>query len=62
MPQEVFKRKLTALFTAAVEYSRPMGDAKEATVRTLRAYREILTTHFQQHNGKLQDLQDRPFR
>lgn len=62
MPQEGFKRKLSAIFNAAVKSSRLMGDDEEATVRTLTAYREILTTHIQQHNGKLRDLQDRLFR
>ena len=56
MPQEGFKRKLTAILSAdAVGYSRLMGDDEEATVRTLTAYREVLTTLIQQHNGKVLD-------
>jgi adenylate cyclase len=56
MPQEGFKRKLTAILSADVEgYSRLMGDDEEATVRTLTAYREVLTTLIQQHNGKVLD-------
>jgi adenylate cyclase len=56
MPQEGFKRKLTAILSADVEgYSRLMGDDEEATVRTLKAYREVLTTLIQQHNGKVLD-------
>ena len=51
-----FKRKLTAILNAdAVEYSRLMSEDEEATVRTLTAYREILTTLIQQHNGKVLD-------
>ena len=56
MPQEGFKRKLTAILSADVEgYSRLMGEDEEATVRTLTAYREVLTTLIQQHNGKVLD-------
>ena len=56
MGQEGFKRKLTAILSADVEgYSRLMGDDEEATVRTLTAYREVLTTLIQQHNGKVLD-------
>jgi TolB-like protein/class 3 adenylate cyclase len=58
MVQEGFKRKLTAILSADVEgYSRLMGDDEEATVRTLKAYREVLTTLIQQHNGKVLDSQ-----
>ncbi|MHC4271870.1 MAG: tetratricopeptide repeat protein, partial [Planctomycetota bacterium] len=35
--------------------SRLMGDDEEATVRTLTAYREVLSTLIQQHNGKVLD-------
>jgi adenylate cyclase len=56
MVKEGFKRKLTAILSADVEgYSRLMGDDEEATVRTLTAYREVLTTLIQQHNGKVLD-------
>jgi adenylate cyclase len=56
MAEEGFKRKLTAILSADVEgYSRLMGDDEEATVRTLKAYREVLTTLIQQHNGKVLD-------
>jgi adenylate cyclase len=56
MADEGFKRKLTAILSAdAVEYSRLMGDDEEATVRTLTAYREVLTILIQQHNGKVLD-------
>ena len=51
-----FKRKLTAILSAdAVGYSRLMGEDEEATVRTLTAYREVLSTLIQQHNGKVLD-------
>jgi len=56
MAEEEFKRKLTAILSADVEgYSRLMGEDEEATVRTLTAYREVLTTLIQQHNGKVLD-------
>ena len=56
MADEGFKRKLTAILSADVEgYSRLMGDDEEATVRTLTAYREVITTLIQQHNGKVLD-------
>ena len=56
MAQEGFKRKLTAILSADVEgYSRLMGEDEEATVRTLTAYREVLSTLIQQHNGKVID-------
>jgi adenylate cyclase len=56
MAQEGFKRKLTAILSAdAVDYSRLMGENEEATVRTLMAYREVLSTLIQQHNGKVLD-------
>ena len=49
MAEEGFKRKLTAILSADVEgYSRLMGDDEEATVTTLTAYREVLTTLIQQ--------------
>jgi adenylate cyclase len=56
MAEEGFKRKLTAILSAdAVEYSRLMGEDEEATVRTITAYREVLTILIQQHNGKVLD-------
>src|SRR5210317_2244744 len=56
MAEEGFKRKLTAILSADVEgYSRLMGDDEEATVRTITAYREVLTTLIRQHNGKVLD-------
>ncbi len=56
MVQEGFKRKLTAILSAdAVEYSRLMGEDEEATVRTLTAYREVITTLIEQHSGRVVD-------
>ena len=54
MAEKGFKRKLTAILSADVEgYSRLMGEDEEATVRTLTAYREVMTTLIQQHKGKM---------
>jgi adenylate cyclase len=56
MAQEGFKRKLTAILSADVEgYSRLMGEDEEATVRTITAYREVMSTLIQQHSGKVVD-------
>ncbi|UCF92116.1 MAG: adenylate/guanylate cyclase domain-containing protein, partial [Desulfobacterales bacterium] len=56
MAEEGFKRKLTAILSAdAVDYSRLMGENEEATVRTLKAYREVLSTLIQQHSGQVLD-------
>ena len=56
MAQESFKRRLTAILSTDVEgYSRLMEEDEEATVRTLTAYREVMTTLIQQHNGNVLD-------
>ncbi len=56
MAEEGFKRKLAAILSADVEgYSRLMGNDEESTVRTLTAYREVMGTLIQQHNGKVLD-------
>ena len=56
MAEEGFKRKLSAILSAdVVGYSRLMGEDEEATVQTLTAYREVLSTLIQQHNGKVVD-------
>ena len=48
MAEEGFKRKLTAILSADVEgYSRLMGEDEEATVKTITAYREVMTTLIQ---------------
>ena len=56
MTTQDFKRKLTAILSADVKgYSRLMGEDEEATVRTITAYREVMTTLIQQHSGKVVD-------
>ena len=56
MVDEGFKRKLTAILSADVEgYSRLMGDDEEATVRTLKTFREIMASHIQQYGGRVVD-------
>lgn len=56
MDTKEFRRKLTAILSADVEgYSRLMGEDEEATVRTITAYREVMTTLIQQHSGKVVD-------
>ena len=56
MTQEGFKRKLVAILSADVEgYSRLMGDNEEATVRTLTAYRNVITNLTQQFRGRVVD-------
>jgi adenylate cyclase len=43
MAEESFKRKLTVIFSADVKgYSSLMGKDEDATVRTLKAYRELI--------------------
>jgi adenylate cyclase len=50
------ERKLAAIFSADVKgYSRLMGDNEEATIRTLTAYRQVMTTLIQQHRGRVVD-------
>src|SRR2546426_5327639 len=50
------KRKLAAIFSTDVQgYSRLMGEDEAATVRTITAYRELMTTLIQQHRGRVVD-------
>jgi adenylate cyclase len=50
------ERKLAAILSADVKsYSRLMGEDEEATIRTLTAYREVLTTLIPQHRGRVVD-------
>jgi hypothetical protein len=50
------ERKLTAILSADVKgYSRLMGDNEAATIRTLTAYREVMTTLIQRHRGRVVD-------
>ena len=56
MAQGGLKRKLAAILSAdAVAYSRLMGEDEEATVRTLTAYREVMSTLIRQYTGRVQD-------
>ncbi len=56
MTQEGFKRKLTAIFSADVAgYSRLMGEDEDATVRTLKVYRELIAGHIQEGRGRVVD-------
>jgi adenylate cyclase len=56
MTSEGFRRKLTAILSAdAVGYSRLMGEDEEATVRTVTAYREMMSTLIQKHQGRVVD-------
>jgi adenylate cyclase len=50
------ERKLAAIFsTDVVGYSRLMGDDEEATIRTLTAYRTIISSLIQHHHGRVVD-------
>jgi adenylate cyclase len=56
MPDQGFKRKLTAILSADVEgYSRLMDDNEAATVRTLTSYRIAITDLVQQFSGRVVD-------
>ncbi len=56
MPQEGFKRKLIAILSADVEgYSRLMGEDEDETIRTLIAYRELISTIIRNHRGRVVD-------
>jgi adenylate cyclase len=56
MATEGFKRKLTAILSADVKgYSRLMGEDDEATVRTITAYREVITKVVQKYRGRVVD-------
>jgi len=53
---EEVKRKLAAIFSADVkDYSRLMRDDETETVRTLNAYREVMTKLICQHHGRVVD-------
>jgi len=54
MTAEKFKRKLTAILSADVKgYSRLMGEDEEGTIRTLNAYKEVMTGFIQKHQGRV---------
>jgi adenylate cyclase len=53
---EEFKRKLTAILSADVKgYSRLMGEDEEATVRTITAHRNVITTVIEKYRGRVVD-------
>ena len=56
MAQKEFKRKLAAILSADVkEYSRLMREDETATIRTLTAYRKVMTALIKQHHGRVVD-------
>ncbi len=56
MVTDMIKRKLAAILSADVKnYSRLMRDDEVETIRTLNAYREVMTTLIQQHHGRVVD-------
>ncbi|MGD0663841.1 MAG: adenylate/guanylate cyclase domain-containing protein [Syntrophorhabdales bacterium] len=56
MAPQALKRKLTAILSADVKgYSRLMSEDEEATVRTLNARKEMLTTLIKRHQGRVVD-------
>jgi adenylate cyclase len=56
MPQEGFKRKLTAILSAdVVGYSRLMDNNEEVTIQTLNDYREVMSNLIQQCSGRVVD-------
>ncbi len=56
MAEEGFRRKLTAILSADVEgYSRLMGEDEDATIRTLTAYRELMSSLIQKQHGRVVD-------
>src|SRR5215470_3946041 len=55
-PTVGMERKLAAIFsTDVVGYSRLMGDDEEATIRTLTAYRAVISSLIQQYRGRVVD-------
>ena len=56
MTAEKTKRKLTTILSADVKgYSRLMGEDEEWTVRTLKAYKDVMGNLIQQHRGRVVD-------
>src|SRR5262245_46041401 len=55
-PAVGMERKLAAIFSTDVAgYSRLMGDDEEATIRTLTAYRAVISSLIQQYRGRVVD-------
>ena len=56
MTTQTFARKLTAILSADVAgYSRLMQDDEAATVKTLEAYKQIISDLVKQHRGRVVD-------
>jgi adenylate cyclase len=56
MASQDFKRRLTAILSADVKgYSRLMREDEEATVRTIKAYREAISSIVHKHRGRVVD-------
>jgi adenylate cyclase len=54
MTPDQLKRKLAAILSADVKgYSRLMGEDEEWTLRTLNAYKEVMGSLIQQHQGRV---------
>src|SRR3954471_13898806 len=55
-PTVGMERKLAAIFSADVAgYSRLMGDDEEATIRTLTAYRTVISSLIEHYRGRVID-------
>src|SRR5438876_12245527 len=55
-PSASIERKIAAILSADVKgYSRLMGEDEEATICTLTAYRQVMTTLIQQQRGRVVD-------
>ena len=55
-PTVGMQRKLAAIFSTDVAgYSRLMGDDEEATIRTLTAYRALISSLIHQYRGRVVD-------
>ena len=56
MTADGIKRKLAAILSADVkDYSRLMRDDEPLTVRTLNAYRDVISKLIRQHHGRVVD-------
>lgn len=56
MAEERAKRKLIAILSADVKgYSRLMQDDESLTIRTLKAYREMMASFIQEYSGRVVD-------
>ncbi|UCE52778.1 MAG: adenylate/guanylate cyclase domain-containing protein [Desulfobacterales bacterium] len=57
MPEESFRHKLAAILSAdVVGYSRLMSEDEVATIRTLSAYRDKISTHVHENTGRVVDF------